>query len=302
MHTISSDYKKYLNPEIISKLNSLELRARLVVEGFIVGLHRSPYHGFSVEFTEHRPYMQGDGLKDIDWKVFGKTEKYFIKQYEEETNLRSYILLDTSKSMSYASAGNVRKIEYASTLVAALGYLMVEQKDAVGLALYAEKINKFLPPKATKTYLLEVYKQLSLITPSDKTRTALALSSIAEKIKRRGLVIIVSDFFDDIDSVLKSLKHFRYKNNEVIVFQILDPLERSFAFGRDAVFKDLETLDEITTQPHQIQKAYREAMDQFIYTIKKECLNSNIEYNLLETSTPYDKALFSYIQKRSKLH
>jgi uncharacterized protein (DUF58 family) len=302
MHTISSDYRKYLNSEIISKLNSLELRARLVVEGFIVGLHRSPYHGFSVEFTEHRPYMQGNGLKDIDWKVFGKTEKYFIKQYEEETNLRSYILLDTSKSMSYASAGNVRKIDYASTLVAALGYLMVEQKDAVGLALYAEKINKFLPPKATKTYLLEVYKQLSLITPSDQTRTALALSSIAEKIKRRGLVIIVSDFFDDIDSVLKSLKHFRYKNNEVIVFQILDPLERSFAFGRDAVFKDLETLDEITTQPHQIQKAYREAMDQFIHTIKRECLNSNIEYNLLETSTPYDKALFSYIQKRSKLH
>lgn len=302
MAVISTDYRKYLNPEIISRLNSLELRARLVVEGFIVGLHRSPYHGFSVEFTEHRPYMQGDSLKDIDWKVFGKTEKYFIKQYEEETNLRSYILLDTSKSMNYASAGNVRKIDYASTLVAALGYLMVEQKDAVGLALYAEKINKFLPPKATKTYLLEVYKQLSLITPSDQTKTALALSSIAEKIKRRGLVIIVSDFFDDLNSILKSLKHFRYRNNEVIVFQILDPLERSFAFGRDAVFKDLETSDEITTQPYQIQKAYRESMDQFIHIIKRECLNSNIEYNLIETSTPYDKALFSYIQKRSKLH
>ena len=302
MAAISTDYRKYLNPEIISRLNSLELRARLVVEGFIVGLHRSPYHGFSVEFTEHRPYMQGDSLKDIDWKVFGKTEKYFIKQYEEETNLRSYILLDTSKSMNYASAGNVRKIDYASTLVAALGYLMVEQKDAVGLALYAEKINKFLPPKATKTYLLEVYKQLSLITPSDQTKTALALSSIAEKIKRRGLVIIVSDFFDDLNSILKSLKHFRYKNNEVIVFHILDPLERSFAFGRDAVFKDLETSDEITTQPYQIQKAYRESMDQFIHIIKRECLNSNIEYNLIETSTPYDKALFSYIQKRSKLH
>ena len=201
MQKISSDYRKYLNPEIISKLNSLELRARLVVEGFIVGLHRSPYHGFSVEFTEHRPYMQGDSPKDIDWKVFGKTEKYFIKQYEEETNLRSYILLDTSKSMNYASEGNVRKIDYASTLVAALGYLMVEQQDAVGLALYAEKINKFLPPKATKTYLLEIYKQLSAIIPSDKTQTASALNSLAEKIKRRGLVIIISDFFDDINSV-----------------------------------------------------------------------------------------------------
>lgn len=302
MQKISSDYRKYLNPQIISKLKSLELRARLVVEGFIVGLHRSPYHGFSVEFTEHRPYMQGDSPKDIDWKVFGKTEKYFIKQYEEETNLRSYILLDTSRSMNYASAGNVRKIDYASTLVAALSYLMVEQQDAVGLALYDEKINKFLPPKSTKTYLLEIFRTLTTITPSNQTRTASSLNSLAEKIKRRGLVIIVSDFFDDINSVLNSLKHFRYKNNEVIVFQIMDPLERSFAFGKDAIFKDLETLDEITTQPHQIQRAYKESVEQFIYSIKKECLNSNIEYNLIETSTPFDKALFSYIQKRSRLH
>lgn len=302
MQKISSDYRKYLDPQIISKLNSLELRARLVVEGFIVGLHRSPYHGFSVEFTEHRPYMQGDSPKDIDWKVFGKTEKYFIKQYEEETNLRAYILLDTSRSMNYASEGNIRKIDYASTLVAALSYLMIEQQDAVGLALYDEKINKFLLPKSTKTYLLEIFRTLTAIAPSNQTRTASSLNSLAEKIKRRGLVIIVSDFFDDINSVLKSLKHFRYKNNEVIVFQILDPLERSFAFGKDAIFKDLETLDEITTQPYQIQKAYKESVEQFIYTIKKECLNSNIEYNLIETSTPFDKALFSYIQKRRRLH
>lgn len=302
MQKISSDYKKFLNPQIISKLNSLELKARLVVEGFIVGLHRSPYHGFSVEFTEHRPYMQGDSPKDIDWKVFGKTEKYFIKQYEEETNLRAYILLDTSRSMNYASSGIVRKIDYASTLVAALSYLMVEQQDAVGLALYDEKINKFMPPKSTKTYLLEIFRTLTNIIPSNQTRTASSLNSLAEKIKRRGLVIIVSDLFDDLNSVLKSLKHFRYNNNEVIVFQIMDPLERSFAFGKDAIFKDLETLDEITTQPYQIQKAYKESVEQFIYTIKKECLNSNIEYNLIETSTPFDKALFSYIQKRSRLH
>src|SRR3972149_9704658 len=144
MSVETQDYKKYLSPSIISKLNSLELKARLVVEGFMVGLHKSPYHGFSVEFSEHRAYMQGDNLKDVDWKAFGKTEKYFIKQYEEETNLRSYVFLDTSRSMNYASEGNVRKIDYASTLVAGFGYLMVEQQDAVGLALYAEKINKFL--------------------------------------------------------------------------------------------------------------------------------------------------------------
>jgi len=296
------DYRKYLTPSIISKLNSLELRARLVVEGFMVGLHRSPYHGFSVEFTEHRPYMQGDAPKDIDWKVYGKTEKFFIKQYEEETNLRSYILLDTSRSMQYASEGNMPKLEYASTLVAALGYLMAKQQDAVGLTLYAEKINKYLPPKASKAYLQELLKQLSEVTASDKTNTASCLNSIADKIKRRGLVVIVSDFFDDINSILSALKHFRYQKNEVIVFQILDPLERNFAFGSDAVFKDLETADEITTQPYQIQKAYKEAMESFINKIKKECLSSNIEYNLIETSTPFDKGLFSYIQKRSRLY
>ncbi len=295
------DYRKYLNPSVISKLNSLELKARLIVEGFMVGLHKSPYHGFSVEFSEHRPYMQGDSLKDIDWKVYGKTDRFFIKQYEEETNLKSYILLDTSRSMDYSSEGNISKLEYASTLVAGLSYLMFRQQDAVGLSLYSEQINKYLPPKASKSYLQEILKSLTEAKASNKTNTASSLNSIAEKIKRRGLVIIVSDLFDDVNSVLTALKHFRYKKNEVIVFQILDSQERNFAFGNDAIFKDMETEDEITTQPYQIQKAYKEAMTEFVSRIKAECLNSNIEYNLIETSMPFDKALFSYIQKRSKL-
>ena len=298
----AEDYRKYLNPAIISKLNSLELKARLVVEGFMVGLHKSPYHGFSVEFTEHRPYMQGDNLKDVDWKVYGKTERYFIKQYEEETNLKSYILLDTSKSMDYSSGENVTKLNYSVILVAALSYLMIKQQDAVGLSLYSEKINKYFPPKSSRAYLQEILKSLSAVNASSKTNTAASLNSIAEKIKRRGLVIIVSDFFDDINSILTALKHFRYKNNEVIVFQILDPIERSFSFGSDAIFKDLETGAEMTTQPYQIQKAYREAMIFFINKIKSECLKSNIEYNLIETSNPFDKALFNYIQKRSRLY
>jgi len=298
----SRDYRKFLDPSIISKLNSLELRARLIVEGFMVGLHKSPYHGFSVEFTQHRPYMQGDSLKDIDWKVYGKTEKFFIKQYEEETNLKSYILLDISNSMNFGYEKNVKKIHYASTLVAAFSYLMIKQQDAVGLALYSDKIIKYSPPKMSKAYLHEMLKNLSVITPSEKTNTAECLNEIAEKIKRRGLVIIISDFFDDVDKIIKALRHFRYRKHEVIVFQVLDPVERSFAFGKDAIFKDLETSDEITTQPYQIQKSYREAMNDFIGKLKTECLNSNIEYNLIETSSPFDKALFSYIQKRSKLY
>jgi len=296
------DYKNLLDPSFISKLNSLELKARLVVEGFMVGLHKSPYHGFSVEFSEHRAYMQGDNLKDVDWKVFGKTEKYFIKQYEEETNLRSYIFLDTSNSMSYNSGNNISKLNYSLTLAAALSYLMIHQQDAVSLTLYSEKINKFLPPKSSRAYLQEILKHLANVDPSDKTNTAASLNEAAEKIKRRGLVVIISDFFDDINSVLKALKHFSYKKNEVIVFQVLDPLEKTFSFGKDAIFKDLETGDELTTQPYQIQKAYREAMGEFINRIKAECLNSNIDYNLIETSDAYDKALLRYIQKREKLY
>jgi len=296
------DYRNLLDPSFISKLNSLELKARLVVEGFMVGLHKSPYHGFSVEFSEHRSYMQGDNLKDVDWKVFGKTEKYFIKQYEEETNLKSYIFLDTSNSMAYSSGKNLSKLEYSLTLAAALSYLMVHQQDAVGLTLYAEKISKYLPPKSSRAYLQEILKSLANVQASEKTNTAASLSEAAEKIKRRGLVIIISDFFDKIDSVLKALKHFSYKKNEVIVFQILDPMEKTFAFGKDAIFKDLETGDELTTQPYQIQKAYREAMMEFTNRIKTECLNSNIDYNLIDTTDPYDKALLRYIQKRSKLY
>jgi uncharacterized protein (DUF58 family) len=297
-----SDYKDYLNPSTISKLNSLELKARMVVEGFMVGLHKSPYHGFSVEFSQHRPYMQGDDLKKVDWKVFGKTERYFIKQYEEETNLKSYIILDTSRSMEFKSGDNISKLNYSIILAAALTYLMIKQQDAVGLALYSEKINKLLPPKASRTYLQEILKQLSSVTASDKTNTSLSLSEVAEKIKRRGLVIIISDFFDDIDSVIKSLKSFSYNKNEVIVFQILDPLERSFSFGKDAIFKDMETLEEMTTQPFQIQKAYKEAMEEFTGKIKRECLNANFDYNLIDTSTPFDTALYTYIQKRTRLY
>lgn len=298
----SSDYLEFLNPQIISKISNLDLRARLVVEGFMVGLHKSPYHGFSVEFSQHRPYMQGDNLRNVDWRVFGKTDRYFIKQFEEETNLKCYIILDNSKSMSYASDKKISKLNYASTLAAALTYLMITQQDAVSLTIYSDKVNTFLPAKSSYSYLHLILKELALTAPSSSTNTSDALKQVAEKIKRRGLIIIISDFFDDVEKTLKSLKQFSHQKNEVIIFQILDPLERSFGFGKDAIFKDLETNEELTTQPFQIQKAYKQAMIEFTDRIKRECLNSNFDYNLLDTSTSFDKALFSYIQKRSKLH
>lgn len=301
MAEIEQDYRKYLDPSIVSKLNSLELKARLVVEGFMVGLHKSPYHGFSAEFSQHRPYMQGDELRNIDWKAYAKTEKYFIKQFEEETNLISHVIVDISKSMDFSYNNNLKKLEYSSILAASLMFLMMKQQDAVGLALYSDKIEHMLSPRSNRAYLTELLKTLATVKPSSKTQTANCLNLIAEKVKRKGLIIIISDFFDDINSVLTAIKHFRYKKNEVVVFQVLDPIERSFAFGRDAVFKDLETSEEIITQPFQIQKAYQQAMSEYIEYLKEECLNSGIEYNLIDTSTPFDKALFSYFRKRARL-
>jgi len=296
------DYRKYLIPDIVSKLSNMELRARLVVEGFIAGLHKSPFHGFSVEFAEHRQYLPGDETRYIDWKIYGKTEKYFIKQFEEETNLKSYLLLDISKSMDYASEKNIKKIEYASYLASSLAYLLIKQRDAVGLITYDEDIKTYIPPHATKSYLKLILKELTLIKPEKKTYTLQSLDKIAEQIKRRSLIIIFSDFFDDPNKVISTLKHFRHNNHEIIVFHILDPLEVSFAFGKDAVFIDMESNEELTTQPFHIQKAYQNEMQKFINFYKKECLMNQIDYVLLETNTPFDIALFNYLRKRSKLN
>jgi uncharacterized protein (DUF58 family) len=292
------DYRRYLQPEVVGRLANMELVARLVVEGFITGLHQSPYHGFSVEFAEHRQYMPGDEVKHIDWKIYGKTDRYYIKQFEEETNLKAYLILDASKSMGYASEGRMSKLQYASYIIAALSQLMIQQRDAVGLTIYDEEIRTFMPPHATTSYLKELLRRLDRIEPGNKTSTAAALHTIAERIKRRGLVIVLSDLFDDPAAVMTGLRHFRHKKNEVVVMQILDPLERSFAFGHDALFRDLETAEEMTTQPWQIRKAYQEAMKKFVDGYKRQCREHNIDYVLLDTSTPFDVALLEYLQKR----
>jgi uncharacterized protein (DUF58 family) len=295
------DYRKYLRPEAVAQLQNFEMIAKLVVEGFITGLHRSPYHGFSVEFAEYRPYRHGDETKNIDWKVFGRTERYYVKQFEEETNLRSMIAMDTSASMAYASKGHISKFDYSAYLSAALAMLLIKQRDAVGLALYDTEINKILMPNSKPSFISEILKSLSDVKPSNETETAAALDRLAERIKRRSLVIVLSDFFDDTDSVLKALKHFRHRNNEVIAFQILDPRELDFKFGYNANFIDMESGEEIITQPYQIRNAYSEAVKSFTDKIRKECLNHQIDYNLITTDQPFDKALRSFLAKRAKL-
>ncbi|MFA6572039.1 MAG: DUF58 domain-containing protein [Bacteroidota bacterium] len=296
-----NDYRKYLQPKVIAQLANIELKARLVVEGFITGLHKSPYHGFSVEFAEHRQYRSGDEIRHIDWKVFGRTEKYFVKQFEEETNLRSVIALDASGSMNFASKDNITKYEYACYLAGALAYLLIKQRDSVGLALYDTKINTYLPPRSKQSYIHEILRNIEATKPSNETHTSKSLDLLAEKISRRGLVVIISDFFDDSESVINALKHFRHKKHEVIAFQILDPREIDFKFGSAATFKDLETGEEMVTQPYQIQKTYASTMSDFISLIKRECYKQNIDYHLIDTSQPFDKALREFLAKRKRL-
>lgn len=323
---MQSDYKKYLQPSVISRLANIELKAKFVVEGFIAGLHKSPYHGFSVEFAEHRQYMPGDDLKYLDWKVLGRTDRYYIKQFEEETNLKSYLILDSSKSMSFKSGdsqlspfssfrrlfkkktepgkdkSNISKLEYASYLAASLSVLMHFQKDASGLVIYEESIKTFIPPKATSQNLKLILSHLANVQSSGQTNTAAALNTVAERIKRRGLVIIFSDLFDDQQAVINAMKHFRYKRNEVIVFQILDPLEMSFAIDSPTIFKDLETNKEMLSQPISVMYNYQEAVKEFIEKYKSACLSNNIDYVLISTETPFDTALMEYLNKRKRLN
>jgi len=296
-----SDYRHLLDPKIISKISRLDLRARYIVEGFLIGLHRSPYHGFSVEFSEHRPYMPGDEIQKIDWKVYGKTDRYFIKQYEEETNLKSYILVDCSKSMDYTSK-EITKFQYAITLSAAIAYLLFDQKDAVGLVLYSDRILKIIEPRSSKINLFEIYKSLLNSNPEGKTETAECLGEVAEKIKKRGLIVVISDFLDDLVKIESAMKKFRFKQNEVISFQILDEQEINFGFSKDAIFRDLESREELLTQPFQIKSSYNELVNQFLTLLKRNLLNHQIDHNLVLTIETFDKALLAFLKKRKRLH
>jgi uncharacterized protein (DUF58 family) len=294
------DYRRFLNPELISRLSSMEMKARLVVEGFITGLHRSPYHGFSVEFAEHRQYMPGDPIRHIDWKVFGKTDRVYIKEFEEETNLKAHILLDASGSMAYRSDG-ISKLEYGCYLAAALTYLMLKQKDAVGLVLFAKGIRKYVPPRSARTHLHEVLKELDRVEPAETTDVSATLHQLAERIRRRGLIVIISDLLDEPDKILRGLKHFRHNKHEVLVFHTLDPFEKSFAYQREAIFRDLETGEEISTQPWHIRGEYVRQMTALTDRYRRECRDSLIDYVPLDTSVPFDRALFAYLSKRGRL-
>jgi len=301
---------RYLDPVVVSQLSNMELRARLIVEGFITGLHRSPYHGFSVEFAEHRPYNPGDELRHVDWKVFAKTDRFYIKQYEEETNLRHYVVLDTSPSMHYRGNAELSKLEYGAYLAAGLHNLMIKQRDATGLIAFDESVHTVRRPKATSGYLRRLLVALEQIAQTEvegrRTSAASALNEVAERIARRSLVVVITDLFENIaahDDLLRALRHLRHRGHEVIVFHVLESeTERRFRFPDvPMLFRDMETGEELSLQPAQLREHYEEAVQHFSETFRRSCLEHDIDFAELDTNEPYDTALLAYLNKRRRL-
>jgi uncharacterized protein (DUF58 family) len=290
--------KGYFDPTVLAGISNLYLRARWVVEGIMSGIHRSRSKGFSVEFEEHREYSPGDEIRRIDWKALGKFDRYFIKEYEDETNLRAYLLLDTSASMDYSSDG-ITKFDYSCTLTASLAYLILKQQDAAGLVTFSDQIESFIPPKAKRGYLMEILRALEHRGPSGETNVGRILEEIAGKMRRRGMVILVSDLLDEPEQILKGLRLFRFKGNDVIVFHVLDSAELELPFDGNILFEDLEEANlKVTADARAIQAVYRKVVQEFVEHIRKECHDNAIDYQLLSTSTPLDHALVSYLSWR----
>lgn len=309
---MSSHHIKYLDPTTVRKLKNIEIRAKLIVEGFITGMHRSPYHGFSVEFAEHRPYNPGESLRNVDWKVYGKTDRLFSKKYEEETNLRCQVVLDTSDSMKYPQEKDkLTKLEYGAYLAAALQYLMIGQRDAVGMTLFDEEIQFYAPPKSRYSWLIPMYKELERVVASTelfthKTATAHVLHQVALKFHRRSFVVLITDLFNQfeaLDELFKSLQHLRHEKHEILVFQLLDrDTEQEFNFpNRPIILKDLETGEQIEVLPHQIRDSYQDMLKAYQARFKQRCYEFNIDFVEVDIQQSFDKVLTDYLVKRRSL-
>ena len=295
---MENDFKNYFDPLILARLSNLYLKSRWVVEGIMSGIHRSRSKGFSVEFEEHREYSPGDEIRRIDWKALGKFDRYFIKETEDETNLRAYLILDVSASMDYTSNG-ITKFSYGCILAASLAHVIIKQQDAAGLVTFSDRIESFIPPRAQRGYLMEILRALEGITPAGETSVGKILQEVAGKMNRRGLVILISDLLDEPESILEGLHLFRFKGNDVIVFHLLDPAELELPFEGNILFEDMEQVDlKVTADPKAIHRVYLKVVEEFIERIRKDCQERSIDYQLLSTSTPLDHALVSYLSWR----
>jgi len=292
---------RFLEPEALARVKNLSLVARGVVEGFISGLHASPYKGFSVEFAEHREYVPGDDPRHLDYKMLARTERLYIKQYEEETNMRVQILLDTSGSMNYRHEAKITKLEYACYLTAVLSYLMVRQQDSVGLTTFDTEMRLDMPARSSPRHFNEMMRQLEALQPGGETDIAATLHRLANRFKRRCLIVLMSDLYDDPEEVMRGLHHFRHRRHEVIVFHIFDKAELDFSFKDTIAFHDLETDERIQIDPAYVRDAYLEQIRDFTETYRRQCAESQIDYIMTDTSTPYDFMLSRYLAKRSQL-
>jgi uncharacterized protein (DUF58 family) len=302
-----------LDPAALAKLSRLEIIARLVVEGFISGLHKSPHKGFSVEFAEHRQYVVGDNIRDIDWKLFGKSDRFFIKQYEEETNLRAYLLVDVSGSMNYgglaerarglaAPTQRPTKFRYACCVAAALSDLMLQQRDAVGLVTFDSRVRRYIPPRAKAAHLRGIFDELDRTQPGADTNLSTIFHDLAERFRKRGLIIVLSDLFDDPERLANALQHFRHKKHEVIVFHLLDEDELSFPFTQLTQFEDMELADSrLLIEPRQLRDEYLAQVNTFIERVRRLCWQFRIDYVPMKTHEPFDAALAAYLARRMEL-
>jgi uncharacterized protein (DUF58 family) len=291
--------RTFLDPAVVARLGTLELKARTIVEGFLSGLHRSPFKGFSVEFAEYRQYIPGDDLSTIDWKVYARSDRYYVKKFEEETNLDCHVMLDVSGSMAYGS-GAMTKFEYGACLAASLAYLMNRQRDAIGLMAFDDQIVSMLPAGARPGHLRNVLVALDRLVLGKETNVSKPLHQLCDALTKRGMVVLISDLLDDPEAVIRGLKHFQFRGCDVIVFHVLDRDELEFPFERATRFEDLETTDEVMAVPGLVRAHYLEAIGGLIDRYRRELGAAGIDYTLLPTSQPLELALLSYLSTRSK--
>ena len=292
--------EEYLRPDVIQQVQRLDLKARFIVEGFISGLHSSPFQGFSVEFSEHRKYSVGDDIRQIDWNVYAKTDRFYIKKFEAETNLECHLLVDCSGSMGYSNGGRMTKMDYSICLAAALGYMMVHQQDSVGLVTFDEKIRSFLPPKSSLAHLMNLLSTLARTKPSAGTSLAATIHEVAERVKKRGLIVLFSDLLAEQDDVIDALHHVKFRGHDLIIFQVLDRSEVAFDFDGQTRFEEPESSDHIEADPQAIRAAYQAELREFIDQYRRECLSVRADFVTVDNSMTFDKALIEFLAQRQR--
>src|SRR3954464_10964303 len=299
----TAEYRKYLDPRTLARISSLDLRARLIVEGLMTGMHRSPYQGASVEFAQHRPYVAGDDIRHVDWKVLGKTDRVYLKQYQEETNLHLICVVDSSESMGYGTVGATdkpwTKYDHATAIAASLSYMAIQQQDSVGLAIFDQALSRYFKPSNSPGQWKVVVQELQQVPRWNKTNTGRILDQIAEKLNHRSLIVLLSDFFDDLESIKQGLRHLRYKKHEVLAFQILDPAEVSFPFEDTTLFKGLEEAGELLTDPRALREGYIAELSRFTDELRKLCRGMHIDFVRMNSGEPLDVALSGFLATRA---